>query len=182
MNTTSHLWRKGSLLVLIVVFLAVLTWLVRSYGDLLGADSLTKKVILGILTVILIVLIRISPVFSRYVKAKEFRLKGENEGAFPANETRIEKTVTGEMLVNEIRDVLKVNYGRRWRAKTRILLVMGAVTQVDQLVPKLTSQRWVEGDGVVLIWGGGLTEAPDATLFDAIRKLHRRPLDGIVWV
>ncbi len=77
---------------------------------------------------------------------------------------------------------LKDNYGHRWRAKTRILLVMGDVIQVELLVPKLTSLRWVEGDGVVLIWGGTLTEPPDVSLFDAIRKLHRRPLDGIVWV
>ncbi len=34
MNTTSHLWRRGSLLVLIVAFLAGLTWLIRSYGGL----------------------------------------------------------------------------------------------------------------------------------------------------
>ncbi|MFJ7172717.1 ImcF-related family protein [Citrobacter freundii] len=59
---------------------------------------------------------------------------------------------------------------------------MGDAIQVEQLVPKLTSLRWVEGDGVVLIWGGTLTEPPDVSLFDAIRKLHRRPLDGIVWV
>lgn len=59
---------------------------------------------------------------------------------------------------------------------------MGDVIQVELLVPKLTSLRWVEGDGVVLIWGGTLTEPPDVSLFDAIRKLHRRPLDGIVWV
>lgn len=58
----------------------------------------------------------------------------------------------------------------------------GDVIQVELLVPKLTSLRWVEGDGVVLIWGGTLTEPPDVSLFDAIRKLHRRPLDGIVWV
>lgn len=85
-------------------------------------------------------------------------------------------------ILNHVLTYLRQSYGRRWRAKTRILLVMGDAPQVDQLVPKLTSQRWVEGDGVVLIWGGTLTETPDASLFDAIRKLHRRPLDGIVWV
>lgn len=85
-------------------------------------------------------------------------------------------------ILNHVLTYLRQSYGRRWRAKTRILLVMGDASQVEQLVPKLTTQRWVEGDGVVLIWGGTLTETPDASLFDAIRKLHRRPLDGIVWV
>ncbi|WP_423250615.1 ImcF-related family protein [Citrobacter gillenii] len=83
---------------------------------------------------------------------------------------------------NHVRTYLRQLYGRRWRAKTRILLVMGDASQVDQLVPKLTSQRWAEGDGVVLIWGGDLADTPDVTLFNAIRKLHRRPLDGAVWV
>lgn len=182
MNTTSHLWRRGSLLVLIVAFLAGLTWLIRSYGDLLGADSLTKKVILGILTVILIIVVRWYPLINIYAKEHLFRVKEENDRVFPDKESRIEEPPSGNMLIGEIRDVLKVYYSYRWRAKTRLLLVMGDASQVDQLVPKLTSQRWVEGDGVVLIWGGTLTEAPDASLFDAIRKLHRRPLDGIVWV
>ena len=75
MNTTSHLWRRGSLLVLIVAFLAGLTWLIRSYGDLLGADSLTKKVILGILTVILIIVVRWYPLINIYDKEHLFRVK-----------------------------------------------------------------------------------------------------------
>lgn len=58
-------------------------------------------------------------------------------------------------ILNHVLTYLLHNYGRRWRAKTRILLVMGDAPQVDQLVPELTSQRWVEGDGVVLIWGPG---------------------------
>lgn len=95
--------------------------------------------------------------------------------------SNITTTLDSNILIN-FHSTLKENYGRRWRAKTRILLVMGDASQVELLVPKLTSLRWVEGDGVVLIWGGRLTETPDVTLFDAIRKLHRRPLDGIVWV
>ncbi|WP_407181924.1 hypothetical protein [Citrobacter europaeus] len=93
----------------------------------------------------------------------------------------ITTTLDSNIFIN-FHTTLKDNYGRLWRAKTRILLVMGDASQVEQLVSKLTTQRWVEGDGVVLIWGGTLTETPDASLFDAIRKLHRRPLDGIVWV
>lgn len=96
-------------------------------------------------------------------------------------ENNTETTLDSNIFIN-FHSTLKDNYGRRWRAKTRILLVMGDASQVEQLVPKLTSLRWVEGDGVVLIWGGELIETPDVTLFDAIRKLHRRPLDGIVWV
>lgn len=58
-------------------------------------------------------------------------------------------------ILNHVLTYLRQNYGHRWRAKTRILLVMGDASQVDLLVPKLASQRWVEGDGVVLIWGAG---------------------------
>lgn len=182
MNTTSHLWSRGSQAVLFLVILAGLSWLANRFGEYLGADSPTKKFLLVVATAILIILIRLYPHISLYAREHLFRVSEENVGVFPENESRIEEILSRNIRTGEIRDALKEHYGRRWRAKTRILLVMGDASQVELLVPKLTSLRWVEGDGVVLIWGGGLTETPDVTLFDAIRKLHRRPLDGIVWV
>jgi type VI secretion system protein ImpL len=182
MNTTSHLWSRGSQATLFLLILAGLSWLANCFGEYLGADSPMKKFLLVVATAILIILIRLYPHISLYAREHLFRVKEENVGVFPENESRIEETLPRNMRTGEIRDVLKENYSRRWRAKTRILLVMGDASQVELLVPKLTSLRWVEGDGVVLIWGGRLTETPDVTLFDAIRKLHRRPLDGIVWV
>ncbi len=74
------------------------------------------------------------------------------KSAYESNvENNTAATLDSNIFIN-FYSTLKDNYGRRWRAKTRILLVMGDAPQVDQLVPELTSQRWVEGDGVVLIW------------------------------
>jgi type VI secretion system protein ImpL len=53
---------------------------------------------------------------------------------------------------------------------------------VESIAPGLTEQRWLEGDGIVLIHGGNALAEPDAELLASLRKLRRRrPLDGIVW-
>ena len=124
MNTTSHLWSRGSQAVLFLVVLAGLSWLANRFGEYLGADSPTKKFLLVVATAILIILIRLYPHISIYAREHLFRIKEENVGVFPENESRIEETLSRNMRTGEIRDALKESYGRRWRAKTRILLVI----------------------------------------------------------
>lgn len=70
-----------------------------------------------------------------------------------------------------------------WRHKTRLLLITGDEAAIEQLVPGLQQQQWLEGNRTVLIYGGSLTTEPDKEKYTALRKLRRgRPLDGIVRV
>ncbi len=82
----------------------------------------------------------------------------------------------------EIRLYLRNLYGRRWGRKTRILLITGTAAEVDQLTPGLTAQLWQEDRGTLLLWGGDLNTPADSTWLTALRKLRRRPVDGLVWV
>ena len=66
--------------------------------------------------------------------------------------------------------------------KIRILLVTGTVDEVEQLTPGLTGQHWQEDQGTLLLWGGELKTPADTDWLAALRKLRRRPVDGIVWV
>ncbi|MBL1736426.1 type VI secretion protein VasK, partial [Klebsiella pneumoniae] len=67
--------------------------------------------------------------------------------------------------------------------KVRLLLVTGDDAAIEQLVPGLRQQRWLEGQRTVLIYGGSLLSEPDSEQYAALRKLrHGRPLDGIVRV
>ncbi|MCA6963777.1 type VI secretion protein VasK, partial [Pectobacterium odoriferum] len=78
---------------------------------------------------------------------------------------------------------LGIRYRFFWRRKVRLLLVTGDEVAIEQLVPGLQQQQWLEGHRTVLIYGGSLTAEIDAEKYTALRKLRRgRPLDGIVRV
>lgn len=76
---------------------------------------------------------------------------------------------------------LRHRYGRCWKRKVRILMVLGEVAEVEQAVPGLTEQQWLEGENTLLQWGGSAQAEPDMARIAAWRNLRRRPLDGIVW-
>lgn len=78
---------------------------------------------------------------------------------------------------------LRKRYHLFWRRKVRLLLITGDEAAIDQLLPGLQHQQWLEGNRTVLIYGGSLTSEPDREKYAALRKLRRgRPLDGIVRV
>jgi len=76
---------------------------------------------------------------------------------------------------------LRHRYGRCWKCKVRIMMVVGEEAEVEQAVPGLIAQQWLEGENTVLLWGGSAQAEPDIARISAWRKLRRRPLDGIVW-
>lgn len=86
-------------------------------------------------------------------------------------------------LFSRLKNHLRMRYRFFWRNKVRLLLVTGDETAINQLVPNLQTNQWLEGHRTVLIYGGSLTAEPDKEKYTALRKLRRgRPLDGIVRV
>ncbi|VEI20137.1 Uncharacterized protein conserved in bacteria [Serratia plymuthica] len=86
-------------------------------------------------------------------------------------------------MCDRIRGHLRSRIGLYWRSKTRLLLITGDEAAIEQLVPGLQENQWLEGNRTVLIYGGSLTAEPDKGKYTALRKLRRgRPLDGIVRV
>lgn len=82
-----------------------------------------------------------------------------------------------------IRAHLRSRIGLYWRGKARLLLITGDEAAIEQLVPGLQQNQWLEGNRTVLIYGGSLTTEPDKEKYTALRKLRRgRPLDAIVRV
>ncbi|MBJ3780727.1 type VI secretion protein VasK [Enterobacter asburiae] len=82
-----------------------------------------------------------------------------------------------------LKQQLNLRYGVFWRRKVRLLLVTGNEAAIEQLVPGLQKNQWLEGNRTVLIYAGSLTAELDKEKFTALRKLRRgRPLDGIVRV
>ncbi|MCM7145618.1 type VI secretion protein VasK [Enterobacter hormaechei] len=93
----------------------------------------------------------------------------------------VDKEKYRETLKN-MRLYLRHNYDRAWPRKLRILPVTGSVADVEQLTPKLTQELWQEDQGTLLLWGGDPAAPADAAWLTALRKLRRRPVDGVVWV
>ncbi|WP_346827810.1 ImcF-related family protein [Serratia inhibens] len=107
--------------------------------------------------------------------------QGDDVKVSPKKEmTPVSAVVT---ISQQIRTHLHRRYTLFWRRKARLLLVTGDETAIEQLVPGLQQQQWLEGNRTVLIYGGSLITEPDKEKYAALRKLRRsRPLDGIVRV
>ncbi|BCD87430.1 type VI secretion protein VasK [Pseudomonas solani] len=81
-----------------------------------------------------------------------------------------------------LRAHLRQNFGLFWHRKARLVLVIGEPDEVTAIAPDLTGAQWLEGEGVVLLWGGSGQEGADEARLDQWRRLRSlRPLDGIVW-
>lgn len=107
--------------------------------------------------------------------------QGDDVKVSPKEKTTPESAVVA--IGQQIRIHLRRRYTLFWRRKVRLLLVTGDEDAIEQLVPGLKQQQWLEGECTVLIYGGSLSEEPDPGLYHALRTLRRgRPLDGIVRV
>lgn len=84
------------------------------------------------------------------------------------------------VMCDRIRAHLRSRISFYWRSKTRLLLITGDEAAIEQLVPGLQQQQWLEGNRAVLIYGGNLASEPDREKYTALRKLRRgAALDGI---
>ena len=101
----------------------------------------------------------------------------------PAAAPAVQKINPWLSVRNDISRHLHRRYGPFWRRKSRLLLITGDDAAIEQLVPGLQQQQWLEGSRTVLIYGGSLSSLPDPEKYAALRRLRRgRPLDGIVRV
>ena len=82
----------------------------------------------------------------------------------------------------EMLEHLQLHYGRFWRWRVRVLLVVGEPGQIEAIAPGLATDRWLEGQGTVLLWGGSIVGKPAQEQAKYLKDINaRRPLDGIVW-
>ncbi|PHM64088.1 hypothetical protein Xsto_03363 [Xenorhabdus stockiae] len=100
------------------------------------------------------------------------------------SKTKKEKKTKGSSeLYLDLKQTLKLRYGSSWKKKTQILMVIGSPDYVEQLIPGLVAEQWLESDGTLLIWGGNITANVDETIDQSLRQLRcTRPLDALIWV
>lgn len=104
--------------------------------------------------------------------------------------TPVTNTIPGEEDDDEpifsedaVSEHLRFRYGRRWKRKVRLLLVMGNQDDVHKAAPGLCNDLWQEGDGNVLIYGGDAQSLPDEIFLSKLKRLRSgQPVDGIIQV
>ncbi|SQI27036.1 Uncharacterised protein [Salmonella enterica subsp. arizonae] len=164
------------------IIAAILAWAIWSHGDAIGLNSEGLKTLGIVGAMILLLLIRHGRAIGLALKQRWSRFQAERKKELPTSEGRVEQTLPRNVTVDTIREAMRNLYGRRWGRKTRILLITGTAAEVEQLTPGLTTQLWQEDRGTLLLWGGDLNTPPDSAWLTALRKLRRRPVDGLVWV
>jgi len=152
------------------------------FGPSYGLDTRLKQVLAFVTVWIVLLIVFYIPFMFRFMKEKYHRWREQRNNALPSNESRVARTPPRNVTVDTIRDAMRNLYGRRWGHKTRILLITGTSAEVEQLTPGLTGQLWQEDRGTLLLWGGDLNMPADSAWLTALRKLRRRPVDGLVWV
>lgn len=182
MSLLSRVWRVGGLAVLLLALLTLTGWAIWRYGDMIGLDTTNRKVLALLLVCLIGGVVRFGPALLRLARQRTHRKDEKQQNILPGDENRLEQTTPRHLTITEIQTALRSTYGRRWSRKVRILLLTGSAADVEQLAPKLTSQHWQEDAGTVLVWGGDLGAPADSAWLNALRKLRRRPLDGMVWV
>lgn len=185
-NTTFQLWLI--LLFLFVVGTTVL-WLLEFSPETLGVTDgsvqqgywiFTCTLLTGGLVLFIILFFIVTRLFGeKNYKAIKAASTGKETKA--QAEKKKDNTYWNEYLT--LRTSLRRRYTFFWHHKIRLLLIAGDEAAIEQLVPGLQQQQWLEGNRTVLIYGGSLASEPDREKYTALRKLRRgRPLDGVIRV
>lgn len=183
MTTGNSSWRGGwgrlGFSSLIAGGIAGLIW---NFGDQVGLRTTLLKSLAFAGALFLLMMLRHGKTIGLAIKQGWHRFQAQRKNVLPADEGRLKQTAPRNVTVDTIRTAMRNLYGRRWGRKTRILLITGTTTDVEKLTPSLTTQLWQEDRGTLLLWGGDLNTPVDSAWLTALRKLRRRPVDGLVWV
>ena len=156
--------------------------LIWNFGDQVGLRTTLLKSLAFAGALFLLMMLRHGKTIGLAIKQGWHRFQAQRKNVLPADEGRLKQTAPRNVTVDTIRTAMRNLYGRRWGRKTRILLITGTTTDVEKLTPSLTTQLWQENRGTLLLWGGDLNTPVDSAWLTALRKLRRRPVDGLVWV
>lgn len=183
-KTKFFLWMLIIVILFIVVVASYLIWSQPEILNIKNAESQRSwLVIASTVSVLVIMFVGIFYFTTRHSGKVNFDksrqlLSGDDIADTPKEKTK--DTLSSFQLVSTH---LRARHGLLWRNKIRILLVVGENTAAEAIAPGLTTQQWLEGQGTLLLWGGGVQAEPDEAWLLGLRKLRRRrPLDGVVWV
>ncbi|MDK9364715.1 ImcF-related family protein [Lelliottia sp. V106_12] len=174
--------------VLFIIFVtAILLLIYYLWGEPLGWVEPSEKfrvlcTILFIPFILSLIFISRRSLIAIASRIRFFRQLGAAEDTQSDKEASSKQKSIHKEKISELKQSMHSSYGLFWFRKVRILLINGTAAEVEQLTPGLTGQLWQEDRGTLLLWGGDLNTPADNAWLTALRKLRRRPADGLVWV
>ncbi|WP_025903465.1 ImcF-related family protein [Tatumella sp. UCD-D_suzukii] len=183
MTTGNSSWRGGwGRLGFLALIAGGIAWLIWYFGDQAGLHTPLMKSLAFAGALFLLLVVRHGKTVGLAIRQVWHRSQAKRKNVLPGDESRVKQTAPVNVTVAAIREAMRNLYCRHWGRKVRILLITGSVSDVEQLTPGLTGQLWQEDRGTLLLWGGDLNTPADSAWLTALRKLRRRPVDGMVWV
>lgn len=185
----------GSVVTVIFFLTAIVAFLFYAFpknvASSVGLGPYDGQRILSFCAVLVAVLL-----FIGWLVEKAFDYAGKSGLYFHWNHNKKEIVVPKEQVIasagddsepvfqdEPIAEYLRLRYGRRWRRKVRILLVVGNKNEVCKVAPGLCRDLWQEGDGNVLVYGGDAQSLPDEVFLSRLKCLRAgKAVNGIIHV
>ncbi|MCT8348389.1 hypothetical protein LGZ99_14570, partial [Photorhabdus temperata] len=130
MEIIGNKWTRAGNALLFIVIASVLAFCIWFYGEKVGLDENYKKTFAWGLAVLILGVLHLAPIIAGIYRQEYIRRTIEQEGLYPAKEKRLKIHSSEDEYVEVINFHLNQCYGRFWRRKVRILLVMGEPEQV----------------------------------------------------
>ncbi|MGH8416517.1 MAG: ImcF-related family protein [Pseudomonas sp.] len=183
MTVSSRRWRFFSAMVLFTAIACGIAWGIYRYGPGAGLAERSHQVLTFLLVLMILFIALVLPRVLTQVQQRRDTAQAQIDGVLPQPDACY---VSGAHSGDRIRAMcaeLKARHGPFWRRKFRLLLVFGEPEQIKALAPDLTAENhWLEGQGVVLIWGGSVQGPVAIERIQRWRRLCRyRSFDGVVW-
>ncbi len=182
MQRLSNPWRLTGASVMSGVLAAALGWAIWEHGARVGLVESHHKLFTFLLLILTALVAFSLPRLLLQLKRQSHREQGVARNVYPPNEVSQAPLSPSTPPQAELLLHLYEHHGRLWRRKLRLLLVVGEPEQIEAIAPGLVEQKWQEGEGVLLLWGGDIHAETAPALFSQWHGLSLwRPLDGAVW-
>ncbi|MEL7937105.1 ImcF-related family protein [Pseudomonas delhiensis] len=167
---------------LIIAALVAIAGLIWRYGDRMGLVENRDKLFAFLLVTAIVAIGYSTPRVLAYIKRQQHREQGLATGVLPESDGTLPPSSKRPSPALELPRHLHTQYGYFWKRKVRLLLVVGELEQIEAVAPGLSRQRWLEGQGTVLLCGDSVKGQWQTDVAALLKSLRRsRPLDGIVW-
>ena len=132
MNTPGSLFGRLGRGGIILASMAIIWWLITRYGLFVGIVNRRGQILALVILCVGVTIICCLPAIQKYAQELAHRRKARQEGGLPENESRLIQIPPHNVIIQDIRQTLRQQYGRLWGYKIRILLMTGHVSDVEQ--------------------------------------------------
>ncbi|MBT8769578.1 type VI secretion protein VasK, partial [Pseudomonas sp. DB1] len=173
----------GLVLLIGLILSVLLWWQPMLLGVLSGSEEQAVwRLTTAGMTIMLLVMVSSYALLGRRVGRSMYRELDDVSAPVQAVGAEAHTSLAASVKIEAIKEGLRGTTGLFWRRNVRLLLVLGEPDQIEAIAPTLSEQRWLECEGVLLLWGGSTQSEPDTAQLEQWRALcPRSPLDGIVW-